>query len=356
MLAVAAGAWWMFGAGPQRDADNDNDVDARLTRIETALAAPPQPAPAVDPKAFDDLNHRLAQIESALANPATPITDATLAARLAAVETAVKDIKPAGDQLADLDRRVAAAETAVHAARERADAAAKAAASAIADAQPRAPAQDSTRTDLAALTARVASLEATTKSLADKLAKSTSAPAGAAGDAVAALALRFAVERGTPYAAELAAIDPAVAGKAALDALTPFAQHGVPDAVTLARDLAALLPAARAAAAPPAQDESLLERLHVHVRPIGTPAGDTPDAVLARLETAAAHADLAAALAEIAKLPPPAQAPLAPWTKRVEARNAALAAATALVDKTFAIARQTDRGADHGADQGAAER
>jgi len=73
----------------------------------------------------------------------------------------------------------------------------------------------------------------------------------------------------------------------------------------------------------------------VHVRPIGAPAGDAPPEIQARLETAAGQGDLAAARADAAKLPDAARAVLDPWSKRVAAREAALAAASTLVARAL---------------------
>jgi hypothetical protein len=111
----------------------------------------------------------------------------------------------------------------------------------------------------------------------------------------------------------------------------------VPSASALARELAGLIPAARAAAEEPVKQGDLLDRLQAHaerlvrVRPIGEPKGDEATAVLARLEIAAAHADLAAARSDAAKLPTAARAVLDSWSKRVAARAAALDAAATLV-------------------------
>ena len=91
----------------------------------------------------------------------------------------------------------------------------------------RAPAVE--RSDLDTLTARLASLEAATKGIGDQLARITNAAAaGNTRQAVLAIALNTAVERGAPYGRELAAIDPANADSATLAALRPFAETGVP--------------------------------------------------------------------------------------------------------------------------------
>jgi hypothetical protein len=50
--------------------------------------------------------------------------------------------------------------------------------------------------------------------------------------------------------------------------------------------------------------------------------------VLARIEVAAAHGDIARALSDLAKLPEAARAPARGWIEKARARTAALAAAT----------------------------
>lgn len=370
-LIAAGAAWTVFGPGRERfDA-----TDARLARIEAALAAVPKAAPpSVDPHALAELSRRLGDVETALAHPPAP------------APAPAAQPPPAPDPaLADLRRRLDETAAAARAAQQRADAAAKSASEAAKAAEAaHAPApaaaadsqetkdtikdisQDVTkdltknlapRADVDALASRLARLEADQKDVADRLGQTASKSeikreidiAGAAAvtranaaatdarAAVAALALELAVEHGGPYTRELAALDQTRADKGALGKLAPFASSGVPSTAMLAQQLDALLPAARAAAEPTAPANGLLDRLKadaarlVRVRPIGTPAGDDPAAVLARLETAATHANLAAARADAEKLPPAARAPLDPWIKQVAAREGALAAASALV-------------------------
>ena len=64
----------------------------------------------------------------------------------------------------------------------------------------------------------------------------------------------------------------------------------------------------------------------MRVRPIDQPAGDDPTAALARVEFKAAHADVAGALADLAKLSPAARAPAQAWIARTEARGKAVEA------------------------------
>ena len=310
-------------------------AEARLDRIEAQLAAVARrdgqdggqgTAAAADPKALEDISRRLARIEGVAAvTPGAAASDAALA---------------------DLNHRLDDTMAAARAARERADAAAKAAEAPRPSGQPDAD-RDAERAALDALAARVATLESSTKALGERIARGSEATAGSARNAVAALALELAVERGGAYARELAAIDPAAVDKATRDALAPFAASGVPAAAALGRELAALMPAARKATEEPAHDGGMIDRLRssaqrlVRVRPIGEPPGDDPAAVLARIDTAAARSDLGAALKEAEKLPAPARAPLEPWIKRVQAREAALAAATGLVDRALDASRRS---------------
>ena len=112
-------------------------------------------------------------------------------------------------------------------------------------------------------------------------------------------------------------------------------------AASLAQQLRTLLPQIRKIAAPQAQATgSFLERLQanagklVHISPVNAPAGDDASDVLARLEVESAHNDIAAAAADIGKLPEAAQAPAKDWLARVKARAAALAAADDLAADT----------------------
>jgi hypothetical protein len=319
-LIVAAGFWALLGPG----GDQPGDVDARLARMEAQLGALSHAAPPpADTKALDDLNGRLGRIESTLA-----------------------------DRLADLSRRGDDTMASARLARERADTAAKSLADVAQQLaqlnaeRARAPAVE--RSDLDALATRLAGLEAATKGIGEQLGRITNAAAaGNTRQAVLAIALNTAVERGAPYGRELAAIDPAHAGSATLAALRPFADTGVPSPAVLARELAAVMPAALKAADVPPPGGGFLDRLQanaerlVRIRPADQQQqGDEPSAILARLDAKAARGDLAGALAEAAKLPASVRAPLEPWIKRAEAREAAVAAAAALASRSLDVIRR----------------
>src|SRR4029077_1716968 len=153
--------------------------------------------------------------------------------------------------------------------------------------------------------------EAATKSLA-----TTAAAAGAADKsadrnlrtAVLANALRSAVMRGVPYAAELAALRARVADPQALAPLDAFAATGAPSQAALAQELAGLMPAITRAAEPggSSADGNFMQRLRarasefVQIRPVGDAAGDDPAAIVARLNNEIARQDIAGALADLA--------------------------------------------------------
>ncbi|HLH88285.1 MAG TPA: hypothetical protein VKX28_07485 [Xanthobacteraceae bacterium] len=327
-FALAAGAWVLLGGNlarpvAQRVEDN-GETNARLTRIETQLAALAHAAPAPsEPKLPDEVTQRLARIE------------ATLTQQSSAVD---RQIKPLADRLADIDSRDQEAAAAAQIARQRADAAAKSLADvaqqlAQLNAE-RARAPQVERADLDALAARLASLESTTKAIGEQLAHMNSTSGAASGDArqaVLAIALKDAVDRGTPYAGELDAMRP-FADAGAISALEPFAKSGVPSAAALAHDAVALVPAL-VTAADISRPEGVWSRLWVNakrmirLRPVGNVPGNEADAVIARLELKASRNDIDGVLAEAGNLPAPARGPIAPWVARVQARNAALAAA-----------------------------
>lgn len=310
------------------------------------LPASSSPQPANSP-AIAEISARLNKIEGAIATQQQqkpvppPQPDLALASRLAAAEAATKS---QSDSLAALTRRV----DDVAAAAQNALAQAKSASTA-ADAAKSAAQADVARSDLDALAARIAPLESTVKTLADDLKHETAtADDRAARLTVAAEALRATVERGAPYPAELAAAKSLGADPSATVSLEPFASAGVPAARALAHELASLIPALRQAAEPAASDSSFLSRLEsnaqhlVRITPVDAPPGDDPSSVVTRIDVDAAHADIAAALADIAKLPDAAKPLAAAWAEKAQARNAAIAASRKLAaDALAALSKPT---------------
>jgi|HubBroStandDraft_4_1064222.scaffolds.fasta_scaffold16571_2 hypothetical protein len=305
------------------------------------LPASPSPQPP-NGAAIADISARLNKIEGALASQKPsppPQPDPALASRLAAAEAATKSLS---DSLAALTHRVDDAAAAAQNALAQAKSASTAADAAKSAAQP-----DVARSDLDALAARIAPLESTVKTLADDIRHETAtADDRAARLTVAAEALRATVERGAPYQAELAAAKSLGADPSATAPLEAFAAAGVPGAKALAHELASLVPALQQAAEPAASNSSFLGRLENNARrlvvitPVDAPPGDDPASVVTRIDVDAAHADIAAALADIAKLPDAAKPLAAAWVEKAQARDAAIAASRKLAaDALAALSR-----------------
>lgn len=313
VAAIGAGLWFS-GVVPSRNA-----------------------APAAHDGAIDAISAQLNQIQAALAARPAP-TGGALNGRVEALDAQIKVL---GDQLAALNRRLDGIAVAAKNAREHADAAVAAAqsagkrADAAAAAAKTVPQSAVTRSDLDALANRIVALESTIKALSDTAARAASSNGDrAARAAVAAEALRSVVERGAPFAAELTAVKALGADRSAVAALTPFAGSGVPTDAALARELVQLMPKLKPPppAAVPSSGGGFLGSLESHakglirVTPVGAPGVGDPSSALARVEADAARSDIAAALKDISRLPASAKAAAEPLVRRVNARNAALAA------------------------------
>ena len=322
VVAIGAGLWFggyvppgLLPASPSAqpsDSAATAQIAARLNKIEGAIATQQQQKSGPQPQ-----------------------PDPALLSRLAAAEAATKSLS---DSLAALTRRVDDVATAAQSALAQAKNA-----SSAADAAKSAAQADVARSDLDALAARIAPLESTVKTLADDLKhEAATADDRAARLAVAAEALRATVERGAPYPAELAAAKSLGAEPSATAPLEPFAAAGVPAASALAHELASLTLALQQAAEPASSDSSFLSRLEsnaqhlVRITPVDAPPGDDPASVVTRINVDAAHADIAAALADIAKLPDAAKPLAAAWVEKAQARNAAIAASRKLAADALA--------------------
>ncbi len=323
-VGALAAALWITGFAQVHDAAISQTATASSTTPSTAPNAAPGAESAKGPDTTE-ISTRLDKIQEALA---TPRSDEALANRMTAAEAQTKSL---GDTIAALTRRVDDVATASQTALAQATAVA-----AAGDAAKRAAQGGVTRSDLDALTSRIAALEGAVKALsADVAQRISSADDRATRVTVAAEALRAAVERGSGYRAELAAVKALGGDPASTDALGPFAADGVPSSLSLGRELTALLPAVQRAAEPPANDASFIDRLEnharnlIHVTPLDAPAmpvGDDRASATTRLAADAARGDLAAAITEIAHLPDAARALGDGWVKKAQAREAAVAA------------------------------
>ena len=336
---MVAASFWFVGLAPVQETAEPRSMAAAPGAGAPTSSSPVAVAQGTQANATEEISSRLDRIEQALQGP--PRTDAALAGRVAAAEAQAKAL---GDSLAALTRRVdelaAAAQSALaeaKAAAAAADAAKDFAKDAAKNAAQSGAQTGVQRSDIEALESRVAALQNAMKSLDAALAHRTSS--SNADDrvmrlAIAAEALRAAVERGAPFQAELAAVRALGADSKATTQLEPFAAQGLTSTAELGRELTALTPALRRAMEPETSNNSILAKLEsraqklVRITPVGTsalPVGDDPAALIARLDADAARGDTDAALAEIAKLPDEARASAEAWANKAGARRAALA-------------------------------
>jgi hypothetical protein len=311
-------------------APGERPLEARLTRVEQelrGLASRPLPERS-DGQRLDELTARMDRLEAMVTAPRSPASDPALANRISALEG---ELKAMGETVAILSRRSDEIALAARDARQRAESTAAATAELTQRvSRPDAPAIG--RGELEGLASRVAAVERTAKSLEAELAKGGAAAGGDQGArlAVAATALKTAVERGEPFAAELAAVKALAANPETLAALDGFAASGVPTPAALARELAGLAPALHAATGAPPRDGGILDKLQanaeklVRIRPLDEVSGSDPAAIVARIEVKAARADLTGALAELEQLPAIVRAPAEPWIAKAQARATAV--------------------------------
>ncbi|MGN6571911.1 MAG: COG4223 family protein [Pseudolabrys sp.] len=349
IVAAALGGAWYAGLMPaNRPVRSDMVPKQQIVALQNDVdALKARPAPTVDTKVTDALTQRVAQLEAALKDlPKSGGADPQLAQKLAELQST---ITPLTQRLSSAESAIKSGDTAVAALGKRIDDIAGNASQARTDADAasktvtqldsqvkdlaRNQASTVTRADIDAVQQKLSSLEQAEQAARASIKQSTAATS-ATRLALASQALRNAVTSGTPYQAELAQAKALGGDAAKLAALEPFASSGVPSTAMLAQQLRAMVPQMQKIAAPRAQPTgSFFEKLQanagnlVRISPANAPSGDQPADVLARLEIEAAHNDIAAAAADIRKLPDAAQAPAKDWLARVTARQAALTAA-----------------------------
>ena len=274
-----------------------------------------------DSVSINALNERMGRVESATAKIPN---DSNISEHLSSADNAMKSLGIALTALTKRSDEVAA---------NAADARARAAATEKALTELRSSVQDLSKNTAAGLS------PAEVDTVQKRLAALEQAIKNATGDgparlALSAAALRDTVASSAPFSAELDQAKSLGADEKILSTLAPFAATGVPSAEALAQELRVLIPALlKTSGAADVPTGGFLERLQanasklVRVRPVDAPAGDDASAVLARIEVAAAHADIGAALADLGKLNEQARAPAQAWIAKAQTRQAALAAA-----------------------------
>ena len=264
---------------------------------------PSQPvqAPPTDP--------RIAQVVTAFPEVSTATTqlqaDATaLSDRLAALEAA-QTAQPATEPVA-ADQSALAEELA--ALTQRVDTMANAAAQTTTAATP-APGPDAATS---ATLSRLDEADTRIDQFDKALAENRTADTGLARMPLILSGLETAFDAGRPYGTELSALAQALPDQKIPEALLAASATGLKRPDEVARDFADILPdmlAGRPASADGQWQDNAADWLRgiVALRPAGEVEGDSPDAIVARIEAAIARRDFVSAQQELTSLPAPMQ-------------------------------------------------
>lgn len=299
----------------------------RLTALEDTAKSPGQGQPPVD---LAPLEQRLSALEKDTGSSATAADK--LSGSVSGLEAQLSDFKTT---LAGVESRAASAEATAKAA-QAAVSTSDVSLKTLADSQARATetlsslaadiksvgaantaALESVRSDLDAISKRLAAVEAT---MGDATAREVAARA------LSVSALKSAVDSGRAYETELAAVKAGLPADIDLSALEAHAKTGVEPVSVL---IAGFPPVGRKiyqTFSEPDRTGDVLDSLLssarsiVSVRGLGDDEGTGPDAVLRRMETAVSSGDLKAALAAYQELPGDSQAVAADWAARAQAR------------------------------------
>ncbi|MDX8531779.1 phage tail protein [Mesorhizobium sp. VK25A] len=171
---------------------------------------------------------------------------------------------------------------------------------------------------------RVAALEQSVSQLSGKVEAQASQPKIAL--AIAASALKSALDRGAPFATELDTFAAIAPNAPELAALRSYAEKGVPTRATIASEADAAANAMVEAAKPADQNAGFFQSLVssaeslVKVRPVGAIEGKGAPETVARMEVALNQGDYAKALSEYDTLPDAAKAAGADFAGKLKAR------------------------------------
>ncbi|MER9654490.1 phage tail protein [Mesorhizobium sp. M0152] len=171
---------------------------------------------------------------------------------------------------------------------------------------------------------RLSALEQSVSQLSGKVEAQAGQPKIAL--AIAASALKAALERGAPFSAELETLAAISPDAPQLATLRGYAEKGVPTRTEIASQMDAAANAMVAAATPADENAGLLQNLLssaeslVKVRPIGAVEGAGAPETVARMEVAVNQGDYAKALSEYGTLPEAAKAAGADFAGKLKAR------------------------------------
>ncbi|KJF71889.1 COG4223 family protein [Agrobacterium arsenijevicii] len=144
--------------------------------------------------------------------------------------------------------------------------------------------------------------------------------------AIASAALKAAIDRGGPFLTELDTLSKVTSDDPAIASLQSFAATGVPSRSELMQKFPDVANAMLSAVNQPDPNQGIMERLTesafslVKVRPVGNIEGETPDAMIARMENKLRNGDLQGAALEWNGLPEAAKTASADYKKSLDAR------------------------------------
>ena len=176
-------------------------------------------------------------------------------------------------------------------------------------------------------TDRIAAVEQALATLSARVDEEADKPGVAL--AIAASALKAAIDRGQPFAAELETFARLAPEAPEIAALRELAASGVPTAASIAAETDAAAVRMIEAARPDNVDAGLFDRLWasaeslITVRPIGAVEGEGVPAIVARMEAAIKNGDYSGAVAEYETLPAAPKAAGAEFIGKIKARQSA---------------------------------
>ncbi|KAA3500031.1 hypothetical protein DXM27_18680 [Rhizobium rhizogenes] len=144
--------------------------------------------------------------------------------------------------------------------------------------------------------------------------------------AIASAALKAAIDRGGPFLTELDTLSKVTPDDPAIASLQSFAATGVPSRSELMQKFPDVANAMLSAINQPDPNQGIVQRLTesafslVKVRPVGNIEGETPEAMIARMENKLRNGDLQGAALEWNGLPEAARTASADYKKSLDAR------------------------------------
>ena len=291
------------------------DVAALASRVSALEAAPA----GATTDAVTALDARVAALGKTIA-----ADEETMAGHVSGIADIGKSVGDLSARIDDLAKRVVALETrpAVTVSPDSGDTSGLSAA--LADMESRLGRVTTDVATIAALRERVAAVEESVKAVGAKVeALAAQPPPNPEGEraarAVAVTMVRQAAATNAPFAEDLATLGALGVDGETIAALQPLAEKGVPTAAALRAGFPEVADAILAATSTNKgggilDSVAAFGRGLVTIRPTTAIAGDTPAAIVSRMQAAVDGGDLAAALKERSALPAEGQAASSDWT------------------------------------------